>query len=110
MKNQFIVRKRYSEAASTNDIGRLQKTPGQITSVRKAQWGQGMTEYIIIVALIAVAAIGVISAFGGVVQHQFAGMAQALSGNAATNVAQATASAATASGAAGDKTLSTYAQ
>lgn len=32
--------------------------------------GQGMTEYIIIVALIAVAAIGVYSAFGDIVRGQ----------------------------------------
>ena len=32
--------------------------------------GQGMTEYIIIVALIAVAAIGVYTAFGDIVRGQ----------------------------------------
>ena len=32
--------------------------------------GQGMTEYIIVVALIAVAAIGVYSAFGDVLRGQ----------------------------------------
>ena len=42
--------------------------------------GQGMTEYIIIVALIAIAAIGVVSGFGGVVSRQFEGMAQSLAG------------------------------
>jgi Flp pilus assembly pilin Flp len=40
--------------------------------------GQGMTEYIIIVALIAVASIGAVSAFGGVVKDSFSGMSQAL--------------------------------
>lgn len=44
------------------------------------QRGQGMTEYIIIVALIAIAAIGVFTFFGGTVRSQVAGMAQELSG------------------------------
>jgi len=42
--------------------------------------GQGMTEYIIIVALIAIAAIGVFTAFGDVARDQVAGMATELSG------------------------------
>lgn len=42
--------------------------------------GQGMTEYIIIVALIAVAAIGVYRLFGNTLRSQMAGMAQELSG------------------------------
>ncbi|WP_041741812.1 Flp family type IVb pilin [Collimonas fungivorans] len=45
------------------------------------QRGQGMSEYIIIVALIAVVSIGVFAAFGGVIRHQVAGMANELSGN-----------------------------
>jgi Flp pilus assembly pilin Flp len=50
------------------------------------QAGQGMTEYIIIVALIAVAAIGVYSYFGGTIRAQTAGMAAELAGeSAATN-------------------------
>lgn len=44
------------------------------------QRGQGMTEYIIIVALIAIAAIGAVTFFGGTVRGQVAGMAQELSG------------------------------
>jgi Flp pilus assembly pilin Flp len=44
------------------------------------QRGQGMMEYIIIVALIAVAAIGVYSAFGTTVRNQSAGLAQELAG------------------------------
>lgn len=42
--------------------------------------GQGMTEYIIIVALIAVAAIGVFTAFGDVVRGQVGTMAAELAG------------------------------
>lgn len=47
----------------------------------RRQRGQGMTEYIIIVALIAIAAIGVFTYFGGTVRAQAAGMAQELAGN-----------------------------
>ena len=50
---------------------------------RRRQAGQGMTEYIIIVALIAVAAIGVYSAFGDVVRGQTSVAAVALSGGTA---------------------------
>jgi Flp pilus assembly pilin Flp len=50
-----------------------------IEQVRK-QRGQGMTEYIIIVALIAVAAIGVYSFFGKSVREQTAGLAQEVAG------------------------------
>jgi Flp pilus assembly pilin Flp len=45
-----------------------------------AQTGQGMTEYIIIVALIAVAAIGVYSYFGQTLRNQTAGMAAEMAG------------------------------
>lgn len=47
------------------------------------QAGQGMTEYIIVVALIAIAAIGVYTAFGKTVRGQMAVTAQALGGNGA---------------------------
>jgi Flp pilus assembly pilin Flp len=59
-----------------------------IQSIRKSlrsQLGQGMTEYIIIVALIAIAAIGVYSFFGETVRHQTAGMAKELSGQGASS-------------------------
>lgn len=51
------------------------KNPGE-----KNQFGQGMMEYIIIVALIAIAAIGVYSVFGKTVRNQTAGLAKELSG------------------------------
>ncbi|RJG39545.1 pilus assembly protein [Motilimonas pumila] len=63
----------------------------------KRQAGQGMTEYIIIVALIAVAAIGVYGLFGSTVRNQVASMATELGGNdgsAATAVASSAGSAA----------------
>ena len=46
--------------------------------------GQGMTEYIIIVALIAIAAIGVYGAFGKTVRGQMAATAQTLAGKDAS--------------------------
>ena len=47
---------------------------------RLKQLGQGMTEYIIIVALIAIAAIAVYSLFGNTIKSQVAGMSKELSG------------------------------
>jgi len=49
-------------------------------NLRKAR-GQGMTEYIIIVALIAIAAIGVITLFGDNIRKLFGASAAALAGN-----------------------------
>lgn len=49
----------------------------------RRQQGQGMTEYIIVVALIAIAAIGVYTAFGKTVRGQMAVTAQALAGKGA---------------------------
>jgi len=43
--------------------------------------GQGMTEYIIIVALIACAAIGVYNLYGRTARNQTAGIAAALGGD-----------------------------
>lgn len=51
---------------------------------KKRQRGQGMMEYIIIVALIAIAAIGVYSMFGKTVRNQSAGLAKELAGKDAT--------------------------
>lgn len=50
---------------------------------RILQQGQSMTEYIIVVALVAIAAIGVYTAFGKTVRGQMAVTAQALAGNSA---------------------------
>lgn len=44
------------------------------------QSGQGMTEYVIIVALVAVAAIAVYQSFGQVIRAQTAAMAKELAG------------------------------
>ena len=51
---------------------------------RAFQRGQGMTEYIIITALIAIAAIAAVAFFGGTVRAQVGGMAKELSGQDST--------------------------
>ncbi|KIO38132.1 Flp family type IVb pilin [Shewanella sp. cp20] len=59
--------------------------------------GQGMTEYIIIVALIAVSAIGVYSFFGQTVRNQVAGLSAEISGqDSATQIGAAKGSASSA--------------
>lgn len=79
-------------------------------SMRRSQRGQGMTEYIIIVALIAIAAIAVYQYFGSTVRNQTAAIAQELAGNdgtAAKTKAQTDATAGAAK-AATKETLDTY--
>jgi Flp pilus assembly pilin Flp len=76
---------------------------------RRTQLGQGMTEYIIIVALIAIAAIGVYSYFGQTIRGQTAGMASEMSGGSAAagqGVAKSAATGAQSSTA--SKNLGTY--
>ena len=51
-----------------------------MSGYRKRQLGQGMTEYIVVVALVAVAAIAVYQYFGQVVRSQTAAMARELAG------------------------------
>lgn len=46
--------------------------------------GQGMTEYIIVVALIAIGCVAAVSAFGTKVQAQFVNMGSALHGTEGT--------------------------
>lgn len=76
---------------------------------KNRQLGQGMTEYIIIVALIAVAAIGVYSFFGETIRAQMAGMTNELAGKDGTaNVTKAAAAAGKADGATGAKNLGNY--
>lgn len=74
------------------------------------QRGQGMTEYIIIVALIAVAAIAVYQYFGKTVRNQTAAIANEIAGSdgtAAKNAAQ-TAAGTAATEADTARTLDTY--
>jgi Flp pilus assembly pilin Flp len=54
-----------------------------IARQRRLQRGQGMTEYIIIVALIAVAAIGAFTYFGQTIRSQTAGIANEVAGKPA---------------------------
>jgi Flp pilus assembly pilin Flp len=49
--------------------------------ISKRQLGQGMTEYIIIVALIAVGAVGVYTAFGKMIQHEVSSIALGVTGS-----------------------------
>ncbi|QYJ90653.1 Flp family type IVb pilin [Shewanella halotolerans] len=74
--------------------------------------GQGMTEYIIIVALIAVSAIGVYSFFGKTVRNQVAGLSAEVSGQSANGqIGQAQGSASAANGVANqDYNLGNYDQ
>ncbi|PWK86760.1 pilus assembly protein [Fulvimonas soli] len=77
---------------------------------RVLQRGQGMTEYIIITALIAIAAIAAVTYFGGTARAQIGGMARELSGQSATediNRAKNEGNSAHAEGTQ-DKTLSSY--
>jgi len=63
----------------------------KFSSRKNRQCGQGMTEYIVIVALIAVAAIAVYQLFGQTVRSQTAGIAMEVAGQnaqAAIGVAQ----------------------
>src|SRR4051812_31401603 len=57
------------------------------TNLKTKKRGQGMTEYIIIVALIAIAAIGIITLFGDNIRRLFGMSADALAGE--TDVSQA---------------------
>ena len=59
-----------------------------LKKLRRDQRGQGMTEYIIIVALIAIAAIGVVTLFGDNIRNLFAGASDSLAGK--TNVTPGT--------------------
>ncbi|RME34384.1 MAG: hypothetical protein D6786_05060 [Gammaproteobacteria bacterium] len=81
----------------------IQHTPRRIR-------GQGMTEYIIIVALIAIAAIAVYSFFGDTLRSQMGAMTQELAGVSGTSTSQAAATQANKAAAEkGHKGLSSFA-
>jgi Flp pilus assembly pilin Flp len=48
--------------------------------------GQGLTEYIIVVALVAIAAIGIVNVFGNQLRNQFAAIVTAMSGSSQAKV------------------------
>lgn len=79
---------------------------------KKRSLGQGMTEYIIIVGVIAVAAIGVFGFLGDAIQEQTAGLATEISGGDAGAQITASQAAATNAAAAADthKSLANYNQ
>ncbi len=54
--------------------------------VGKGCKGQGLTEYIIIVALVAIAAIGVVNIFGNQLRNQFSTIVTAMSGSSQKKV------------------------
>lgn len=86
------------------------KVESRTVSMSKRQRGQGMTEYIIIVALIAVAAIGVYGFFGKTIRAQVAGLADEVAGTSSTTdlaAAKTAAKSASDQGAA-DKGMSSY--
>jgi pilus assembly protein Flp/PilA len=60
-------------------------TPRNALRLRKDS-GQGMTEYIIIVGLIAIMAIGIVTVFGYNIRQMFGGATQALAGNQAVTL------------------------
>jgi len=74
------------------------------------QDGQGMTEYIIIVAMIALAAIAVYQYFGQTVRNQTAAIAQELSGQDGTSAKSAAQTSANTAQTVGNErqTLDTY--
>ena len=61
----------------------------RMNSLIRSEEGQGMTEYIIIVALIAIAAIAVITFFGQNLRALFAASANALGGEETSTLSAA---------------------
>lgn len=90
-------------------IHRLTQLSRHIASKIKIR-GQGMTEYLVILGLIAIAAIAVFSFFGQTLRSQVAGMAQEVGGK--TGTAEVTAAQAAATKASGNAkenmNMSTY--
>ena len=72
----------------------------------KKRNGQGLTEYIIIVALVAVAGIGIVNIFGNQLRNQFFTIVKAMSGSETATVQSLAGKAGTE---ANQKNLSTYA-
>jgi Flp pilus assembly pilin Flp len=72
----------------------------------KGRKGQGLTEYIIVVALVAVAGIGIVNIFGNQLRNQFLTIVKAMSGSETATVQSLAGKAGTE---ANQKNLSTYA-
>jgi pilus assembly protein Flp/PilA len=60
----------------------------RVRKLFRSESGQGMSEYLIIVALIAVAAIGVVTVFGKDIRELFAASTGSLAGESATSNAK----------------------
>jgi Flp pilus assembly pilin Flp len=82
----------------------LQRVRQTLRKIPRRQAGQGMTEYIIIVALIAVAAIGVYSFFGQTIRNQMAGLSAEVAGDTAAAATARSAAKSSASSAASQGT------
>ncbi|MBE0604732.1 MAG: hypothetical protein IH610_00410 [Deltaproteobacteria bacterium] len=72
----------------------------------KKRKGQGLTEYIIIVALVAVAGIGIVNIFGNQLRNQFNTIVRAMAGSSTATVESLAGKSGTE---ANQKNLSTYA-
>jgi pilus assembly protein Flp/PilA len=59
-----------------------------VRNLVSSESGQGLSEYLIIVALVAVAAIGVVTVFGRDIRELFSGTTDSLAGNQASNTAR----------------------
>lgn len=70
--------------------------------IKLKQLGQGMMEYVIIVALIAVAAIGVYSMFGKTIRNQTAGLSKEVAGQDSKDQITAAGTSSTAAATRGD--------
>lgn len=55
-------------------------------TLMKNRKGQGLTEYIVITALVAVAAIGIVNIFGNQLRNQFHTIVSAMSGSSVSKV------------------------
>jgi pilus assembly protein Flp/PilA len=78
--------------------------------MRRRQFGQGMTEYIIITALIAIAAIAAVTFFGGTVRAHVGAMGRELGGTDAGDLIKRATKQGNKAGTAGEqsKDLSSY--
>jgi pilus assembly protein Flp/PilA len=72
----------------------------------KNRKGQGLTEYIIVVALVAIAGIGIVNIFGNQLRNQFNTIVRAMAGSTTASVESLAGKAGTE---ANQKNLSTYA-
>lgn len=93
-----------------NSVSQLDTKIPMVNMPTSKQLGQGMMEYIIIVALIAVSAIGVYSMFGKTVRNQTAGLSKEMAGQKADDQIKAaeTAASAAATRSEGKKGLGEY--